>query len=340
MSPAEEAFDSDSSQPPSEIDWDDQPRIRHQAHIESDDDVDAPLPTIALDFDDGSVVADNDNTVGFEDGESSDDSLYTFAQHILSPKFCPPEAHIQSLEEHIDEFTNRDQIHHKVWEVYEDTRGRLPNVLSQPEMLTLAEANKLSITDAQFETMFSGIDPEGGVKNICLHRSEGPKAELRFSIQWDLDSVVGFADSLAAFKHPIKFVLVSANASKIASNLHFAHDAYIKRSRTLEDLDLEEDTSDLNQHTPIQVRNCHHRYFGKIHHVSEIEIYFVWPEYPIEPQKSPHLTDEEARLWTDHVLEPAIRSNDHQADNAARPARYDDAVRDSAAQTEHMVGGT
>ncbi|CAO2655090.1 Nn.00g032270.m01.CDS01, partial [Neocucurbitaria sp. VM-36] len=264
-------------------------------------------------------------------------ALREFAQHVIRPTFCSQEIHESNLRQHKDEFHNRQLRHSPIWEIHTDSKV-LPSVLSRDSMLTLSEVDELNISESELEMIFSGIEPRGGTKHICLHSSGGRPVELQFSIQWDLDSIVGFANSLAVFKHIIKFVLVSTNANSINSNLHFTHDVYIKSERTLEELGLEEDMEHPIEYMPIEVRKYHHRYFGRLSHVSEIDIYWVWPEYPIEAGRSPYLTTEEARIWTEEILLPAIRANDHQADNSARPERYDDAVRDSEAHKEGYVG--
>ncbi|KAJ5742295.1 hypothetical protein N7533_011704 [Penicillium manginii] len=144
--------------------------------------------------------------------------------------------------------------------------------------------------------IYTGINlamPDAGPVHLCLaadHEPERPTA-----VTFDIDSIVGFAYSLAVAKLGVRWNSTQMPVSDLHLSLH------------LDPLPLQYVDSDGRpHHVRRPVHKIPHYTFGRLVGFEDISLYFLFPRLYREDQQSSRLRDEDFRIWMDQVLLPAL----------------------------------
>jgi hypothetical protein len=132
-------------------------------------------------------------------------------------------------------------------------------------------------------TGISSVTPNAPPAHICLaidHQRERPTG-----VTFDIDSIVGFADSLAVAKLGVRWNPTQMPVSDLHSSLHLdPHPIqYIgSNGRT--------------HHVRRPVHNIPHYTFGRLIGFEDISLYFLFPRLYREEQQSSRLRDDDFRV--------------------------------------------
>mgnify|MGYP001658521405 CR=1 FL=1 len=159
------------------------------------------------------------------------------------------------------------------------------------------EDNLAGQTSAQRKReIYTGIDsatPDARPVHLCLATDHATGCLP--GVTFDIDSVVGFAHSLAVAKLGVRWNPTQMPVSDLRSSLH------------LDLLPVHYSGSDGRaHHLRRPVHKIPHYTFGRLVGFEDISLYFLFPRHFLEEQQSSRLRDDDFRIWMEQVLLPAI----------------------------------
>jgi hypothetical protein len=172
------------------------------------------------------------------------------------------------------------------------------------------------------EESFCGVshsDSQTQPKHICLHKETVSKGNA--DTVFDIDSYLGFADSLAFAKSGIEYCATPLIVQNITSDLHINHAL---------------SGADSEQPFPATLWNIPHFRLGHVTGASEIAIYILCPHLPIEGETFFSLTHNQLRRWTDGLLIPALEASYDPHITQHYAASFRNAYNDSRAHQVEM----
>ncbi|KAJ6045531.1 hypothetical protein N7499_003469 [Penicillium canescens] len=207
---------------------------------------------------------------------------------------CCYQCHTQQESEHELKHAEHISLGEYIDQVQVD--GGFPDVLSDTT-IARREDNLAGQTSAERKreiyTGISSVTPDAPPAHICLavdHQRERPTG-----VTFDIDSIVGFAESLAVAKLGVRWNPTQMPVSDLHSSLH------------LDPLRVHHTGSNGRTHHVQQpVHNIPHYTFGRLIGFEDISLYFLFPRLYREEQQSSRLRDDDFRVWMDQVLLPAI----------------------------------
>ena len=129
--------------------------------------------------------------------------------------------------------------------------------------------------------------------HVCLDADHQTGSQT--GVTFDIDSIVGFAHSLAVAKLGVRWNPTQRPVSDLHSSLH------------LDPLPVHQVCRDGRTHcTRRPVHQIPHYTFGRVVGFEDISLYFLFPRLYREEQQSPRLQEQDFRVWMDQVLLPAI----------------------------------
>ena len=175
----------------------------------------------------GSAEEEADNDAAIQDqlrGEELAVDLATqLGQHLLQFHGCEPNTHSQARQLHFQD--PRRLTNHYSLPDLEALTGQVPDVLSQPKLLKhgtpeqQAHVNWERVFEGKHADLDEGEEEEEEERmHVCLHRSE--QRHRPMLIQYDIDSALGYATSLAFAKHGLMVNLAPQFHANIRTNLH------------------------------------------------------------------------------------------------------------------------
>ena len=234
--------------------------------------------------------------------EQGADPALQLGQHLLAFHGCEPDAHSQARQQHFRD--RRRQTNHHSLSDLEGLMGQVPDVLGQPKPLTYSSAERSqSIEWARvFEGRHAEVDEgeeeeEEERMHVCLHRSE--QAARPMLIQYDIDSLLGYAHSLAFAKQGLMVNLAPQFQANIQTNLHlFTYVTY--------------DYGRGPRPVRVKLHRVPHYCLGYLTHQESTQVYVFFPAqwHPDKPTNFPGKRNGRAhemlRVWTDEILLPAL----------------------------------
>lgn len=197
---------------------------------------------------------------------------------------CEAHHHEQANQDH-DAATSR----HVALEDIVLTCRSLPDTLGSDTMLP---QGRVSHGEAEsWKHLFLGTSPEypHESKHVCLHCSRRQAPLLHPNIMFDIDSVMGFADSLAVAKQGIRFNLTPQVVSNLAADVHL----------TLW-------VSDGGRGHRVPLYTVPHYLLGQPVGQEDIMIFLFFPKLYEKRRDNNYLSQAVLERWTDRVLLPAI----------------------------------
>ncbi|KAJ6050763.1 uncharacterized protein N7446_010872 [Penicillium canescens] len=207
---------------------------------------------------------------------------------------CCQQCHTQQQSEHQMQHTEHLGLGEYMHRIQAD-RG-YPDVLSTATMARW-EDNLAGQTSADRKReIYTGIHsttPNARPVHLCLaadHKLERPTA-----VTFDIDSVVGFAHSLAVAKLGVRWNSTQMPVSGLRSGLHLdplpVH--YIGSNGRA-------------HHVHRPVHKIPHYTFGRLVGFEDISLCFLFPRLYRGEQQCSRLRDDDFRVWMDQILLPAI----------------------------------
>jgi hypothetical protein len=248
-----------------------------------------------------------ESTAEANEAEEEDEVDYAaeLARHLLSFHGCDDGAHQQAYDQH---FADESHInnHYSLADITHIT-GRLPGVIDNPGIMKSDSPIRRNPIDWRlaFEGLRSdGNDQEGGEDgegderiHVCLHSSEQRRQPTR--ARFDIDSMVGFAGSLAFAKHGIRLDLAPQFINNFQTNLHLYYPVTQHTARGPKQVQ-----------APLQ--DITHYRLGRVIGQEDIDVYVLFPA-DYDPKKPTNFPGKKGgrkhgflQDWTDNILLPAL----------------------------------
>ncbi|KAJ6041645.1 hypothetical protein N7460_007035 [Penicillium canescens] len=207
---------------------------------------------------------------------------------------CCRQCHTEQESEHGIQHTEHLGLGEYIDRIQVD--GGYPDVLSAATMARREDNLAGKTSAARKREIYTGISlatPDARPVHLCLaadHKPERPTA-----VTFDIDSIVGFAHSLAVAKLGVRWNSTQMPVSDLRSSLHLnpipTH--YIGSNGRA-------------HHVRRPVHKIPHYTFGRLVGFEDISLYFLFPRLYREEQQSSRLRDDDFRIWIDQILLPAI----------------------------------
>ena len=230
------------------------------------------------------------------------DTAAQLGQHLLKFHGCEPNIHSQAREYHFQD--PRRLTNHYSLSDLESLTGQVPDVLHQPKLLkhnSPEQAQHIEwarIFEGRHAEVEEGEEEEEEEQmHVCLHRSE--QLHRPMLIQYDIDSALGYANSLAFAKGGLMINLSPRFHTNIQTNLHLytyvTHD-YGRGPRQVR----------------VRLHEVPHYCLGYLTEQERTQVYVFFPQqwHPDKrtnfPGKKGTIKHELLRVWTDEILLPAL----------------------------------
>ena len=232
----------------------------------------------------------SNNVVTDQTREQSDvsDLAIALAEQLLNHHGCSNERHNVLQNEH-------DAAHesHTGLGEYADQVADFPNVLSSPVIARKEDKLIEKNTSEKRRLVYCGLSQERvEPPHICLERED---EDIMTEATFDIDSVLGFANSLAVAKQGIRWNTAQMPVSDLKGSLHLD---YLPVQYV--------DQGGRSHHVRRPVHQIPHYTFGRLIGFEDISLYILFPRLYREEQKSSRLRDEDFATWMDRVALPAI----------------------------------
>jgi hypothetical protein len=272
-------------------------------------------------------------------------ALEHFYQHFSRGLFCPEHLHHHHFAAHEASLGKHGQSHTEcngldylrdLTDPKLPLNAQIPDLLSKPYVYrgrntydhskACASTGKANLTPlltsseaADFRELFEGVRGGGSrPPNICLYQHEPRVSSQPPSITVDIDSICGFARSLAAFRQGIRWLLHTSNGNLIRGKIH---------GISIPLLDYE------NSERRVPVEKIPHLHIGSLAGWSEVQIYILFPAIyqarSRSKESTPILTDAQREAWYNLVFAPAIRAVLSRSELADFPPSFNAAQSNS-----------
>ena len=254
------------------------------------------------------------------EAEQRPDLALNLGSHLLEFWGC-----VAGTHRHGDCGEDDDNRHenHRSLEAVNRITGRLPNVIGRPGFLGPDNALRARRLPRDWQLAFEGREGSGHAEEDNGARSaasdsenEGPREQLRISlclseselkqspdtiVEFDVDSLLGFARSLAFARRGIMLDFVPQFYQNISSNVHLTLPVQVERPRGG------------FKTAQVMLHKIPHISFGRVLGQEDIGIYIFFPRqydahkatnFPGQRHGRKHRI---LQQWTDHVLLPAIQ---------------------------------
>lgn len=240
---------------------------------------------------------DNETESSSTDVERAVDWLYrTFT---LANSGCGSEAHQTKHQQHLQQ--EGEHNHFPLSATYNRNipYSRIPNrcpvgLTSGRDPKRQGESRRSFIAAPYLREVFEGRSHDDEpVRNICLHTEH--VADTTCKVEYDIDSIIAFPDSLAAFKVPVRLIRTLHTSFNLKSDLHIK----IKVQYT-----------PANGRTRNVQRSLHeipHLYIGTIDEIYHSTIFILFPRLIDESKTTNFLSTNQADRFFTKAFWPACR---------------------------------
>lgn len=158
--------------------------------------------------------------------------------------------------------------------------------------------------------IYCGLGSGGQPPDICLDEDE--RTVNNAGVSFDVDSITGYARSIAVGKQGIRWHPTQMPVSDLQSGLRL-------NSREVHFVD----TAGRSHRVHRQVHQIPHYTFGRLIGFEEASSYFLFPRLYRQEQPCSCLRDEDFRLWTDGILLPILYEHYSSTLVQHYPSSYD-----------------
>ncbi|KAL7940579.1 hypothetical protein V8C42DRAFT_349396 [Trichoderma barbatum] len=210
----------------------------------------------------------------------------------------------------------------------ESTAGLGPDVLGSKTIASQKDDLAGQVDPESRRKIFCGLESVAEIPYISLDKDE--RVSSGAGVTFDVDSIIGFPNSLAVAKRGIRWSPTRMTVSDLQSDLHL---------RPIQVTYNDQDGVRRQVRRP--VHQVPHYTFGRIIGFEDISLYFIFPKLYRAEQKSSKLRDEDFQLWVDGILLPAIYQSYSSAQVQHYPSSYDHSRYNSTARgvetlTQHV----
>ena len=142
----------------------------------------------------------------------------------------------------------------------------------------------------KLRTLYEGATRDGDVdsaKHVCLHLEDERSTSVGSTTEYDIDSLMGYATSLAFATKGIKWNSVPPNMLNIQTPLH-----HIRRE---------------GNENALEMWRTNHFCFGSLVNDPDVKVYLAFPHLEKTYGRTNYLTDDHFRRWNDEILYPILR---------------------------------
>src|SRR5579871_1808981 len=247
---------------------------------------------------------------GLEDAETN--LPLELGLHLLDFHGCSEGSHRQARQAH---FASSDPDFHYSLADLERVTGRLPDVINNPKIMT--SNSQPIVEDADWPKIFEGrlSDREEEEKEEGDHEDEAPRpprinvclacSEQRHRpqrIRFDIDSVIGFASSLAFARRGVKINFAPQFHENLQTSVHLTHVVQYDSGRGPRPIH-------------VKLHEIPHYCFGRVIGQEDMAIYILFPNQwtPEKPTNFPGKLNGQKhgtlQAWTDSILLPALAAH-------------------------------
>ena len=296
-----------------------------------------------------------ETTLSLDENEKEIDLAKELASHLIHFTGCGSEAHLIKSQKHIASEPVANRSHHLSLAAYHQLQVncRIPDVISQTEPLSFQRREKLPAPDwaRAFEGSSSSLpeaslvpdrpqspnsnnsstNPSRIVDELCLKCSQISSHPT--AISFDIDSFLGYAQSLAFARQGLDINLFPRFYTNIQSNLHIYTTVYY-------------DSGKGEKPFQVQLHKVPHYRVGRVSGHGGTNVYIFFPRMyaPDKPTNFPGKgggeTSHQLRFWTDQILLPALFRHVNPTSRQHYPTSWDQARRRSKAFYNELRGQT
>jgi hypothetical protein len=270
--------------------------------LDSDSDPEAVISSESKSESEPGIDIDLDSDSDSESGAktSPEEIAARLASHLLQFQGCKPGMHTEATRAHFRK-PGLAGNHCSLAEV-PDLVGPLPWVLDSPEPLKFKDPRRQPEQPINWAQAFEGRSSESEkTAHVCLHSSEcssdssGNSSSSSPIVQFDFDSILGFANSLAFARQGLYINFVPHFQANIKTDVHLT-------------LPLQ---SASNREIRVQLRHIPHYCLGRLVGQGETSVYILFPKMydPYRDSRNAIVnfpTYNVLEQWTDAILLPAI----------------------------------
>ena len=246
--------------------------------------------------------------------EDTVDIAAKLAEQLVQFHGCKSRQHRRQAREH-----QVVSAEHISLEDFTTRHGSLPDTLNCPDMLA---QDRISAAEAeQWKHAFLGTTPQNPDRpaEVCIHCSHQEQPSVLPTVEYDIDSIMGFARSLAVAKQGIRLNLTPQVVSNLATNIHLTFPVAGQPGQT--------------QQVPLHT--IPHYLLGRLIGYDDISIFLFFPRLYKQGRANNYLSQAVLQRWTDRVLLPAIYSQASASTLQHYPGSYKHSKQSSkAAHTE------
>jgi hypothetical protein len=184
----------------------------------------------------------------------------------------------------------------------------IPDTLSAPHMLAKGQVHPSDAEEWRHAFLGTTAEEVETPMTVCMQCScaERP-SDAAPAITYDVDSIMGFARTLAVAKQGIRFNVTPHVISNLDSDIH---------------LTLLTPTSN-GQTRRVALHTVPHYQFGRVVGYEDVTLYLFFPHLYERRKANNYLNQDTLRRWTDRVLLPAIYSQASASILQHYPAGYE-----------------
>ena len=231
---------------------------------------------------------------------------------------CADEEHEDQHRQHVND---AGENHHGLRDISHD--HRFPSVLGLQEMISSERvARQQAPTPAQWHAMFCGVPAHGRQRfpmNVCLHEEQTQAVEPE--VAFDVDSFLGFADSLAMARKGLWYQPAPQMRQNMASDVHLETTIF----------QAGEDPEQPTRSRFAMLRDVPHFLLGRVEGAHDVAVFALFPHMAIAGEKFRSFTKDQHSRWADGVYLPALHKFYGAHYTQHIPASYRNAYDDSKA---------
>ncbi|KAE8849566.1 hypothetical protein PTNB29_10522 [Pyrenophora teres f. teres] len=211
---------------------------------------------------------------------------------LIRHQGCCQHCHQRSREEQTEHHPTSYGLQQYLDEIAEAVD--CPDILASKTMSTHGSDLASQMDAASRRQLYCGFDKDNVVPTpICLEADD--HANVAAEVTFDIDSVLGFPNSLAVAKQGVRWNSTQMTVTDLQSGLHL-------KTRLAHYVDGHGHAHSVRK----PLHQLPHYTFGRLVGFEDISLYIFFPYLYREEQKVSRLTDGDFRTWMDQILLPVI----------------------------------
>ena len=207
---------------------------------------------------------------------------------------CSNEQHQEALLAHMNDDVGEN--HYGLDILFND--AQFPSVLGLQEMLSSERLARQQLpTPSQWKAMFCGIPLDGRQRspiNMCMHEEQTQAVEP--DIAFDIDSFLGFANSLAIARKGLWYQPAPQMQQNMTSDVHLNTHLF----------QVSNNPEQPEQAKVAMLRDVPHFLLGRVEGAQNVAMFVLFPHLGIAGDKFKSLTEDQLSRWADKVYMPGL----------------------------------